>query len=157
AEARDSGLAGEVEDAVEPGELEIVLHEVHAPDGQVAGVLLLERRVVVVGEGVPPDRFVALVEKSAEEVRADEPGRARDEVAHGWRSLRKRQDRSILAVAAWREADLGEVPRHGDPLLEPPEPRLRALAAREGERELRVAAACRERDRKAAAEARVHV
>ena len=44
-----------------------------------------------------------------------------------------------------------------DALLELAELRLRALAAREGDRELRVAAAGGEREREAAAEARVHV
>ena len=81
-------------------------------------------------------------------MRADEAGGAGDEVAHG---------RGMLAAAAGLgdgrapsssgdEADLGEVARHHDALAEVAEARLGSLAARERERELRIAAARGERD-----------
>src|SRR5688572_24600644 len=70
--------------------------------------------------------------------------------------LRAMHDRKGSFVVG-SEADLREVARHDDALLEVAQPRLRALAARECERELRVAAARSKRDRKASAETRVHV
>ena len=107
-----------MEDAVEPVELERVLRKVDAGDRKIAGVLLLQRRVVVVREGVPADGIVAAFQKRAEELGADEPGCAGDEVAHGWGMLGKRQDRPERAASVRGEADLGEVARHRYPLGE---------------------------------------
>ncbi len=63
AEARDTRLTREVEDAVHPFEVERVLDEVDALDGQSASVLLLQRDVVVVGERVPADGVVPALQK----------------------------------------------------------------------------------------------
>ena len=65
AEAPHPRLAGEVEDAVEPAEVELVLGQVEPEHVEAAGVLLLERRVVVVGEAVDADDLVALGLESA--------------------------------------------------------------------------------------------
>jgi hypothetical protein len=51
-EAAHAGLAGQVEDAVDAGEVERVAGEVEPRDVEPLGVPLLLRRVVVVGEGV---------------------------------------------------------------------------------------------------------
>ncbi len=72
-----------MEDAVEAVEVELVLCDVETRDGEVARVLLLQRRVVVVGEGVPADGVVPALDERAQELRPDEPGRAGDEVPHG--------------------------------------------------------------------------
>ena len=72
-----------MEDAVVAVEVELVLRDVETRHREVARVLLLQRRVVVVGVGVPARRIVAALEERAEELRPDEPGRAGDEVAHG--------------------------------------------------------------------------
>ena len=72
-----------MEDAVYAGEVERVLDEVDLLDRETLRVLLLQRRVVVVRERVPADGIVAAVEERAEQVRADEAGRAGDDVAHG--------------------------------------------------------------------------
>ena len=48
-----------MEDAVEAREFELVLRQVEPPHVQRLGVLLLEARVVVVGEAVDADDFVA--------------------------------------------------------------------------------------------------
>ena len=62
AEAAHAGLPGEVEDAVEAREVELVLGQVDALNldatSSRARVLLLQRRVVVVGEAVEPDDVV---------------------------------------------------------------------------------------------------
>ena len=59
AEAPHARLPREVEDAVEAAEVERVLGEVDVADVEAAGVLALERRVVVVGEAVEADDLVA--------------------------------------------------------------------------------------------------
>ena len=82
AEAVDARLAGEMEDPVDAGEVERVVGEVDAPDVEVARVLLLQRRVVVVGEDVEPHHFVAVGQEPLGEVRADEAGGAGDHVPH---------------------------------------------------------------------------
>src|SRR6185295_8491009 len=61
------------------------------------------------------------------------------------------------SVAVLGQAELREEARHHDPLAEVAEARLGPLAARERESELGVAAACRERERETAAEARIDV
>ena len=71
-----------MEDGVEAGEVELVLGEILPPQLEPAGVLLLEGRVVVVGEAVDPDHLVAGGLQRLREVRADEPGRAGDQVPH---------------------------------------------------------------------------
>ena len=48
-----------MEDAVEAGEVELVRREVESPNIQPLGVLLLQARVVVVGEAVDADDVVA--------------------------------------------------------------------------------------------------
>ena len=68
AEAPDPRLRSEVEDAVDPGELERVLDQIDSLDRNPVGVLLLQRRVVVVRERVPADSVMAALEQSAEEV-----------------------------------------------------------------------------------------
>ena len=62
AEAAHAGLARQVKDAVDPLEQrrQVGLGEVGAHDSAPGGVLLLQRRVVVVGEAVERDRLVAL-------------------------------------------------------------------------------------------------
>ena len=126
-----------MEDAVDALEVERAVDEVETLDRQPAGVLLLQRRVVVVRERVPARRVVAPLEERAEQVRADEPGGAGDDVAHGPGMLGQRpQDRPVPS-----QADLGEEARHEDALLELAEARLGPLAAGERESELRVAAA----------------
>ena len=71
-----------MEHAVDAREVELVRGEVDPLHREPARVLLLQRRVVVVGERIPADRVVAPLEQRAEELRADEPGRAGDDVAH---------------------------------------------------------------------------
>ena len=58
AEAPHAGLTGEMEDAVEAREFELLLRQVEPPHVQRLGVLLLEARVVVVGEAVDADDVV---------------------------------------------------------------------------------------------------
>ena len=82
AEAAHSGLAGEVEHPVDAREAELVRGDVDALHRETARVLLLQRRVVVVGERIPADRVVPPLEERAQELRADEPGGAGDDVAH---------------------------------------------------------------------------
>jgi hypothetical protein len=82
AEAAHAGLAREVEDAVEAGEVEIVLCKVDAAHVEPAGVLLLERRIVVVGEAVEADGLVPGGNERLREVRSDEAGCARDGIPH---------------------------------------------------------------------------
>ena len=72
-----------MEDGVVAGEVERVGGEVDASQVEPAGVLLLERRVVVVGQAVDADDLVTGGEEPFGEVRADEPGCAGDGVAHG--------------------------------------------------------------------------
>src|SRR5436309_14562016 len=60
-------------------------------------------------------------------------------------------------VAVRRQAQVGEEARHHDPLAELAEPRLGTLTARQRERELGISPAGSEREREAAAEARVDV
>ena len=59
AEAADARLAGEVEDPVGAGEVEPILGQVEPGHVERGRVLLLPRRVVVVGEGVDAGHFVA--------------------------------------------------------------------------------------------------
>ena len=59
AEAAHARLPGEMEDAVEAGEVERILGQVDVADVEPARVLVLERRVVVVGEAVEADDLVA--------------------------------------------------------------------------------------------------
>ena len=82
AEAAHARLAGEVEDAVEAGEVELVAGEVEAAHVEPAGVPLLQRGVVVVGERVDPDDLVPGRLERLGEVRADEAGGAGDDVPH---------------------------------------------------------------------------
>ncbi len=79
-----------MEDPVGALEIERILDEVDALDGQSARVLLLQRRVVVVGERVPADCVVPSLEKRSQELRADEPGGTGDDVAHSRGMLRQR-------------------------------------------------------------------
>ena len=58
-ERADAWLRGEVEDTVEPREVDGILGEVETAHVDVAGVLLLERPVVVIGEAVEPDDLMA--------------------------------------------------------------------------------------------------
>ena len=60
AEAPHARLPGEVEDAVEAGEVDRVARQVEPEDLLATRVLLLQRDVVVVGEAVEPDDLVAL-------------------------------------------------------------------------------------------------
>ena len=57
--------------------------EVDSLNREPGRVLLLERGVVVVGERVVARGLVTPLEERPEEVRADEPGGAGDDVAHG--------------------------------------------------------------------------
>ena len=82
AEAAHARLPGQVEDAVEAGEIERVLGQVDVANIETAGVLVLERRVVVVREAVEPDHLVAARLQRLGEMRADETGSARDDVSH---------------------------------------------------------------------------
>ena len=133
--------------------------------GAAVGVRALARRVVVVVEGVEPDDVVPVRGESLGEVRPDESGGAGDEVAHAQTSPgsaaigsgSSSANGTSSAVLAGHEAEVGEEPRHHDAGPELPEARLGALAAGERERELRVAAPGRERQRKRAAEAGVDV
>jgi len=59
AEAPDTGLAREVEEAVEAREVDLVLCQVDAAHVERAGVLGLQLRVVVVVERVVADDLVA--------------------------------------------------------------------------------------------------
>jgi hypothetical protein len=70
-----------VEDSVDPVEREVVLREVEPLDLEATRVLLLQRRVVVVGEAVDRDDVVAARQERFDELRADEPGSAGDDVA----------------------------------------------------------------------------
>ena len=81
-----------MEDAVDAREVEIVGGKVRPQNVQAAGVLLLQRPVVVVGEAVDADDVVARVDERIREVRADEAGDACDDVAHRG-TLAPRQDR----------------------------------------------------------------
>ena len=81
------------------------------------------------------------------------PRRARSRPARGISSAKG----SSRAVGAFGEHEVGEEPGHEHPLAELAHRRLRPLAVRERERELRVAAAGGERQRERAAEARVDV
>ena len=83
AEAADARLPGKVEHAVEAGEVEVFLCEVDAADLEAACVLLLQRRVVVVGEAVDADDVVAVGHERFGEMRADESRRAGDDDP-GW-------------------------------------------------------------------------
>src|SRR3989475_7329585 len=58
AEAAHARLPCEVEDAVDPGKIEILLCEIDACDVEPGGVLLLQRLVVIVGEAVDADDLV---------------------------------------------------------------------------------------------------
>ena len=71
-----------MEDAVEAGEIELVARQVEPPHVQRRGVLLLERRVVVVGEAVDADHVVAARHERFGEQRADEARGACDYVSH---------------------------------------------------------------------------
>src|SRR5439155_21497254 len=82
AEAAHARLAGQVEDAVVAGEVELIPGEVEPEDVEPARVLLLQSRVVVVGEAVDPDDAVAVLGQRRREVRADEARRACDRVPH---------------------------------------------------------------------------
>jgi hypothetical protein len=76
-----------VEDAVDgldelekSGLGEIGLDELEArPPAGLAQVRVLERSRIVVGEGVDAENLIPSLEKGFGEVRADEPGAARDE------------------------------------------------------------------------------
>src|SRR4051794_17067509 len=70
-----------MEDAVEAAEVERVVREVDTAHVEVARVLLLQRRVVVVAEAVEADDLVPVAHEALGEVRADEPGRSGDDVA----------------------------------------------------------------------------
>ena len=75
-------MSRKVEDAVDAGELEVLLCEVEAGDVEARRVLLLQRRVVVVGKAVNAEDLVTLSRQRLCEVGADEPGRAGDDVPH---------------------------------------------------------------------------
>ena len=125
----------------------------------------LRAGVVVVRERVDADDLVPGGGERSREVRADEARGAGDDVAHGQASpgsaaigygqlLGERHERTALVLD---EAEVGEEAGHHDALAELAEARLGPLAAGERERELRVAAARRERQREGAAEAGVDV
>ena len=82
AEAAHARLRGEVEDAVEPGEVEPILGQVDPKHVEPARVLLLQPRVVVVAEAVDPDDLVAGRGEGPGEMRADEPGCSCDPEFH---------------------------------------------------------------------------
>src|SRR6478735_2052710 len=67
------------------------------------------------------------------------------------------RERLQRPVAVRREAHVGEEARHDDALAEVAEPRFGVLAARDCERELRIAPSRREGQREPTAEARVDV
>src|SRR3990172_3298382 len=75
-EALHTRLSGEVEDAVNAVEPERVDADVDPLDREAARVLLLQLRVVVVGEGIPARGVVPPVEERPQELRAHEAGGA---------------------------------------------------------------------------------
>ena len=74
-----------MKDAGQPGEVERVLDQVEPMHVDPACVLLLDRGVVEVCEGIEPDDIVTRREQRLRKVRADEPGRSGDDVVHGVR------------------------------------------------------------------------
>ena len=101
AEAPHARLAREVEDAVDPPEVDRVAREVEPEDLLPARVLLLQLDIVVIGEAVDPDDVVPEVAQRGRKVRADEPGRAGDDEAHR-RNCRDNKRRRVLRSAAGR-------------------------------------------------------
>jgi hypothetical protein len=75
-----------MEDAVEAGEVELVLGQVDTRDLEAGGVLLLQGDVVVVRERIERDKVVAVPEQRLGQVRADEAGGSGNEVAQGYAS-----------------------------------------------------------------------
>ena len=71
-----------MEDAVDAVEVEGLLGEVEPAHVEAARVLLLLGRVVVVGEAVDADDVVPGCDERVGEIRADEAGRAGDDVPH---------------------------------------------------------------------------
>ena len=71
-----------MEDAVVSSEVKLILGEVDTLDVERARVLLLQPRVVVVGEAIEADDLVTLLEQILGEVRADEAGRPGHGIAH---------------------------------------------------------------------------
>ena len=71
-----------MEDAVDVVELEIGVSEVEPANVEPVGVRLLLGNVVVVGEGVDADDLVAARLERSREGRADEAGRAGDDLSH---------------------------------------------------------------------------
>ena len=95
AEAPHPGLAGKVEDAVEPEEVDLVDGEVDAANVEIACVLLLQPGVVVIGEAVEADHLVPEANELVGEMGADEARCAGDPVTHRRRlpaSLRESVD-----------------------------------------------------------------
>ena len=93
------------------------------PVEQPGEVALLDRRGVVVGEGVEPDDVVALGQEPLADVRADEAGNAGDKDAHGRQAYRTTlmsfQSSAMLRppVGVWRQvrsSGFGDGSRHGD-------------------------------------------
>ena len=82
AEAPHARLSGQVEDAVGAGEIEVFLCEVEARHVEPGRVLLLQRRVVVVGEAIDCEHLVARREQLLGQLRADEAGCPGDDVLH---------------------------------------------------------------------------
>jgi hypothetical protein len=71
-----------VEDPVDPVERRILVGEVEPEHVAAGGVLLLQRRVVIVAEAVDADDLVPVTLERLGEVRPDEPGRACHQVPH---------------------------------------------------------------------------
>jgi hypothetical protein len=88
-EAAHAGLAGEMEDAVDAFEVELVLREVEARHVQSRRVLLLQGRVVVGGEAVDTHDVVPAGDERFREMRADEAGRTGDDVPHAGRTRKE--------------------------------------------------------------------
>src|SRR5207244_1220370 len=82
-EAADAGLPREMEDPVHSVEVQVALREIEAQHVELAGVLLLQRRVVVVRERVDGEDLVPTAEQGLGQVRADEARRSRHQIAHG--------------------------------------------------------------------------
>ena len=68
-----------MEDAIDPGKVEIFLGEIDARDIETGGILFLQRRVVVVREAVDRE-YLMPPASSFCQMRADEPGSPSDDV-----------------------------------------------------------------------------
>jgi hypothetical protein len=94
----------QVEDAVDPGEVERVGGQVDPLDQERCRVLLLHGPVVVVGEAVDRNHFVTPGEQRLRQVRPDEPSGSGDDVPrHRAETIRGAMVDAMRSSASGRE------------------------------------------------------